>query len=165
MDCRTVMKLNDRYLAEGLSDDVLSEYISHIETCESCTDNLMTDYSITKAIEQINRDQDFSTDYSKELMQKLARSRQYLLRKKRKGHYKRAIVAALMLLAIPCTAASTYATAKYYLPEGSTESYSLKHYGIPEESDPVKKAIREYNEEAITKLWELDKERSEDNGR
>ena len=58
MDCRTVMKLNDRYLAEGLSDDVLSEYISHIETCESCRDNLMTDYSITKAIEQINQGAD-----------------------------------------------------------------------------------------------------------
>ena len=165
MDCRTVLKLNDRYLAEGLPDSVLSEYLAHISSCETCRDNLMTDYSLTKAIEQINLDQDFSTDYSGELLQKLEKSRMYLVRKKRRGHYKRAIVVALMLLSIPFCAASTYATAKYYLPEGSSESLCIRYYGIPEKSDPVKKAIIDYNEEAITKLWEKENEGGKSDGR
>ena len=81
MDCRTVLKLNDRYLAEGLPDTVLAQYLEHIASCDSCRDNLMTDYSITKAIDQLNHNEDFSTDYSKELNEKLEKSRQYLARK------------------------------------------------------------------------------------
>lgn len=165
MDCRTVLKLNERYLAEGLPDNVLAEYLDHIASCESCRDNLMTDYSITKAIDQLNHNQDFSTDYSRELTQLLEKSRLYLVRKKRAARYKRAIALILMLLTVPFSVASSYATAKYYMPAGSIESLRLKYYGISSEVDPVKKAIREYNDEAITKLRQQYSDGGDNNGR
>ena len=154
MDCRTVLTLNARYLAEGLPDGVLAQYLEHIASCDSCRDNLMTDYSITKAIDQLNRNEDFSTDYSKELTEKLEKSRQYLARKKRIVRYKHAIAVILMVLSVPFSMSSTFATAKYYKPEGSEESLKLKYYGMPEQLDPIRQAIREYNDEAITKLRE-----------
>ncbi len=155
MDCRTVLKLNDRYLAEGLPDTVLAQYLEHIASCDSCRDNLMTDYSITKAIDQLNHNEDFSTDYSKELNEKLEKSRQYLARKKRIARYKHAIALMLMVLAVPFSLSSTFATAKYHNPECSEESLKIRYYGIPEALDPIRKGIQEYNEEAITKLREL----------
>ena len=158
MDCRTVIKLNERYLAEGLPDNVLAKYLEHIASCESCRDNLMTDYSITKAIEQLNNNEDFSTDYSKELMQKLERSRMYLVRKKRSGWYKRAIIALLMVLSVPFCMGSTCSTPKYYKPDGSGESLLIRHYGIPAALDPIQQGIREYNDEAVTKLREQSRE-------
>ena len=158
MDCRTVVKLNERYLSEGLPDDVLAEYLKHIATCESCRDNLMTDYSITKALYQINHNQDFSTDYSRELNQKLERSRQYLVRKKRVRRYRIAIIVLLFLLSVPFSVASSCGTAKYYKPEGSEESLRLWHYGVPEQTDPIKQGIIEYNDEAVVKLRALQKE-------
>ncbi|MBP5462859.1 MAG: hypothetical protein J6Y20_12160 [Lachnospiraceae bacterium] len=156
MDCRTALKLNERYLAEGLSDTVLAEYLEHIQGCESCRDNLMTDYSITRALDQINHNMDFSTDYSKELAQKLERSRQYLLRKKRLRKIRIAIVVLLMLLSVPLSVASSFGTAKFYKPEGSEESLRLQFYGIPETSDPIRNGIIEYNDEAVKKLRALE---------
>lgn len=156
MDCRTALKLNERYLAEGLSDSVLADYLEHIAGCESCRDNLMTDYSITKALDQINHNQDFSTDYSKELTQKLERSRQYLQRKKRIRRVRIAVAVLIAVLSVPFSVASSSGTAKYYKPEGSEESLRLHYYGIPESEDPIRNGIIEYNEEAVKKLRALE---------
>ena len=165
MDCRTVLKLNEQYLAGELPDSVLAEYLDHIENCASCMDNLMTDYSITKAIYQINHNQDFSTDYSKELNLQLARSRQSLVRKKRNARYRLAIALGLMALSIPLMAGSTYGKAKYYLPEGSEESLRLGYYGLVGEEDPVMQTIRELNDEAVIKLRQLSQGGVTDDGR
>ena len=156
MDCRTALKMNERYLAEGLSDSVLAEYLEHISGCESCKDNLMTDYSITKALEQINQNKDFSTDYSKELNQKLDRSRQYLQRKKRLRRIRIAIAVLIMILTVPFSVASSCGTAKYFKTDGSEETMRLHFYGIPETEDPIRNGIIEYNDEAVRKLRALE---------
>ncbi|MBR5712492.1 MAG: hypothetical protein IKX54_02755 [Lachnospiraceae bacterium] len=159
MDCKTAQILSDRYLSDGLSFDVLPEYLRHIRTCEDCKESLRTDYSITKAIEQINKNQDFSTDYSLELEQKLERSRQSILRRNRILLLKKAFVIGFLAVVAFFLALRNDYSIRYYLPSGSEESLRIVYYGLPSECDPVQTTIREKNDEVIEKLRELHSKR------
>ena len=161
MDCRCAEKLSDQYLAGTLPADLLPEYLRHVKSCPECLDNLRTDYSITKAIDQINHDQDFSTDYNRELMQMLERSRQSILRRVRILFVKRSFVIAALVAVAFFVAGRMPEKPKYFLPKGSEESHRLMYYGIEEKYDPVFSTIREKNSEVIRKLREM--QRSEGN--
>ncbi len=160
MDCKTAQKWSDRYLYGELPTDILPEYLAHIRTCEHCMENLRTDYSLTRAIDQINRNEDFSTDYTRELEGKLERSRQTILRHIRTQVFKRAVVFGLIAVIAVFLATRLPAQEKYFLPEGREESLQLRFYGIDESADPVKETIRRYNDEAIRRL--RDNTRNED---
>ncbi|MBO4788886.1 MAG: zf-HC2 domain-containing protein [Lachnospiraceae bacterium] len=160
MDCRSAQKLSDQYLAGTLPTDLMPEYLRHIRSCPDCLDNLRTDYSITKAIDQINHDQDFSTDYNRDLMQMLERSRVSILRRIRIMILKRAVVIAVLVAIAVFLATRTPEKMKYYLPAGGTESVRLYYYGIEDRYDPVNCTIRERNNEVLDILRE--EKRNED---
>lgn len=149
MDCKKAQMLSDRYLKEGLPVKELPEFLAHINSCAVCRESLTTDYSITKAIDQLNHGEDFSTDYSRELAEQLEHSRQAVRRNNRLSVVRR-IVVFLVLGAIAALLSFYQAPSKFrYLAPGEKESLRLRHYGIEEQYDPVRKGILEYNDDVI----------------
>ncbi|MBQ6661562.1 MAG: hypothetical protein IJM57_09115 [Lachnospiraceae bacterium] len=155
MDCKRAQKLSEQYISGNLPQEELPEYLSHIKSCPVCRESLVTDYSIATAIEQLNKGEDFSVDYSNEISQKLIRSSQFLVHKRRLLYVKRVVIAALLIVVLVLVVGSATKKTWYYLPENSTESLRLKHYGIPQDYDPVWVEISELNNEAVAKLREL----------
>jgi len=161
MDCKDAQKLSDRYLAHDLPADILPEYLKHIRSCPACMENLRTDYAITKAIDQINRGEDFSTDYNRGLEAKLERSRQSILRRFRIHVFKRVVMLCVITAIALYLATRGPAPVRYYAPSGSEESLRLRYYGISEEADPVRIEIRERNEEVIRQLRKMQAEKGQ----
>ncbi len=156
MDCKKAQMLSDRYLKEGLPVKELPEFLAHINSCPVCRESLTTDYSITKAIDQLNRGEDFSTDYSHELTEQLEHSRQ-LVRRKNRLLIVRRIAVFLVLVAIAALLSFYQAPAKFrYLAPGEQESLRIRHYGIDERYDPVRNGILDYNDDVIEEFRKRD---------
>lgn len=158
VSCAEMQEMVIQYIENRLPESELVAFLNHIENCPSCKEDLMVNYSILTAIEQLSNDEDFSDSYVDEMEAKLSNSRLGILRGKRKMHRLRFLCLALMLCCgFVIGLSSAKDPVRYYLPEESESTFRLNYYGIPEGYDPVYDTLIEYNDEVIAKLRELNK--------
>ncbi len=160
VSCAEMQELVIQYIENRLPESKLSAFLDHIESCPSCKEDLMVNYSILTAIEQLSNDEDFSDSYVGEMETKLLNSRLGILRGRRRMRRLRFLC---MIFMISCGLAIGLSSAgdpvRYYLPKESKSTFQLKYYGIPEGYDPVYETLIEYNDEVIAKLRELNQEK------
>ena len=96
MDCRTAESMVNRYIDHTLKVDELEEFLDHVESCPSCSEELETYFIVHEVTQQLD-DQAENTvlDFKTLLAQDIRKSRRYI--HKRRGMQFAAGMLILML--------------------------------------------------------------------
>ncbi len=153
ISCAEAQEMANLYIENKLPENRLPLFLKHIETCASCKEDLMVNYSILTAIEQLSNGEDFSESYVNEMESRLTNSKLSIVRGKKKIHRLRIVCLVLFLVCgFVIGLSSVKDPVRYYLPDGADSSLKLDYYGIPEEYDAVYQTLIEYNDRVIEKL-------------
>ena len=101
MDCNTAEDMVSRFIDHSLSYKQLEQFLDHIDTCESCREELETNYIVDRVISHLDKDdKDSRMDFKSLLMEDIARSRQKLRRMRfRRSLGKAALYLTVLVLA------------------------------------------------------------------
>lgn len=80
MKCNEFEKMIPRYLKNELKDRDLKEYLSHVNSCDSCKEEMTIQYLITEGMQRLEEGNTF--DVEKELGDKMHQSMKHLERKR-----------------------------------------------------------------------------------
>ncbi len=81
MDCNTAEDMVPRFISHSLSYKELEEFLHHIDTCESCRDELETMYIVDRVIRHLDKEEkETRSDFQSLLMEDIERSREKLRR-------------------------------------------------------------------------------------
>lgn len=153
MNCKEAQALFQNYIDGQFPEKYLPEFLDHMEQCPKCLEDFKVQYAIYTAINQLNNGKDFSDDYDSEVMNKLAADREFLKRKHRRKLSLRFVSLLLFLCAgITIGFNDTKSIVRMYLPDTEESHFSLNHYGIDKNRDPVYRAIKNYNDDVIRQL-------------
>lgn len=158
MDCTKCQECTKSFIDGTLPDNMIIEYYDHIEHCPSCKEDLVINYAIINALRSLNENRDLSSDFVKEVDDKLTASRNRIIHEAKAKRFRR-IFAALEIICIMVFASvfppieKTYA----FLPEESEDRIVLEINGVPSYMDPVLQAIYRYNSDVIRMLEEQKK--------
>lgn len=162
MDCTKCQECTKSFIDGNLPDNLVFEYYDHIEHCPSCKEDLVINYAIINALRSLNENRDLSSDFVKEVDDKLNASRNRIIREAKARRFRR-VFAFLEIACIMVFASIFPPVEKNYafLPEDSEERIVIEMYGVPTYMDPVMQAIYKYNSEVIRLLEEKAKEERE----
>ena len=97
MDCNTAEDMVPRFIDHSLSYKELEQFLNHIDTCESCREELETNYIVDRVISHLDKDEkDSRMDFKSLLMEDIARSREKL----RRMRFRRSLGKAAAYLAV-----------------------------------------------------------------
>ena len=162
MECGTCQELTKLFIDDNLPDPLIFEYCSHLESCQKCKEDLIINYAIANALRQLNENGELSSDYGKEVEEKLKSARNGVLNKARMRRFRRLFIAVEIIGITFFTAFFPPIEKKYaFLPENSEDRIVLTYYGIPTYLDPVIQGIYRYNDEVIQCMDELQNDKGE----
>ena len=101
MDCVKAQQLIKPYLDGYLSDRELEEFLSHVETCPDCFDELEVYFSVYRTLADVDEKGDYN--FRKKLRRKMEESRAYLSRR-----YQSKILRAAVILAAELALAAVF---------------------------------------------------------
>ena len=162
MDCTTCQKCTKQYIEETLPKNRILEYCAHLDQCAACREDLYINYSIVRALNQLNAGEDLSSDYVAEVNGRLAADQARIHRSARFRVYRRVFIAIEILgIAIAFAFFPPKEKGYAYLPEESESHIIIEYYGVPAYMDPVLKGIVEYNDDVLTCIREAENEKGE----
>lgn len=162
MDCVKCRECTKSYIDGTLPDNLVLEYCAHLETCPKCKEDLIVNYALVNALRSLNENRELSSDYVKEVDDRLAASKNAIFHAASMRKLRR-ILAFLEMACIMVFASifppieKTYA----FLPEDSEEHFVLEVNGVPSFIDPVIQAIYRYNDDVLKCIRERDRQKRE----
>lgn len=97
MTCREAQAFITPFINNKLNLKELEEFLSHINSCKECREELEVYYALITAMKQLDEDKEFSDDFSLELTTKLENAKEKIIHHKLSYYRKKA---ALILLVI-----------------------------------------------------------------
>ena len=157
LTCKQAQKMIDGFVSNSLSEEDRDAFIFHVHKCHECMDELKINYSILTALKQLDEGEDLSDNYDREVEQKI---NSYV---DKKHFHKIAFVVSMIAvfvfsvsMGMFLTSTSTVYNDVVYSSNEENTTVSLNYDGVPDEMDPVDKAIAEYNADAINYIHTLD---------
>lgn len=121
MTCMKAQSLITAFINDELEIDELEEFISHIQSCRDCMEELEVYYALLTAMKQLDEDKNLSNDFNQELRDKIERSQERIIHLKYNYFRKKGVLFVIIILV--------------------TAFFSLYHYFIPgEPENPVKES-------------------------
>ncbi|MBO4324762.1 MAG: zf-HC2 domain-containing protein [Lachnospiraceae bacterium] len=163
MDCTTCQECTKSFIDGTLPGNQILEYYAHLETCPKCKEDLIINYAIVNAIRSLNDNEELSSDYVKEVDDRLNAARNAILHEAKAKRFRRAFV-VLEIIAIMAFASffppieKTYA----FLPEDSEDHVVIEMYGVPTYLDPVIQGIYKYNDDVLKCIRERDRAKKQE---
>lgn len=158
MDCTTCQECTKSFIDGTLPGNLILEYYAHLEKCPKCKEDLIINYAIVNAIRSLNENEELSSDYVKEVDDRLNAARNGILHEAKAKRFRRAFV-ILEILAVMVFASffppieKTYA----FLPEDTEDHVVIEMYGVPTYLDPVIQGIYKYNDDVLRCIRERDR--------
>ncbi len=79
MTCNKAQSMITPFINNKLSLNEMESFIDHISSCPVCKEELEVYYALLTAMKQLDEDKNLSSDFGKELDQKLERSKERIL--------------------------------------------------------------------------------------
>lgn len=100
MECREAQSLITSFIEDALTDEQVEAFISHIEGCTECYDELEVHYIVMTGLRQLDNDDHNDNSFTVSLKQYLESKKLLLSRKSTRNlHKKIAIIAGSIILA------------------------------------------------------------------
>ena len=148
--CRETQKKIDAYINESLSGDELKDFVFHVKNCDVCMEELKINYSLLKALEQLEKGDELSENYDEEVEEGL---NNYIARRKR-GFVLRIVsyvsifIISVIFGVIFCVLFVKDDNTKF-LDKGENESMIIDVDGVPDYLNEIKKINNTYNDMII----------------
>lgn len=156
MNCRECQNLTNLYLNDELPLPMFPDYRAHLDECPKCKEDLYINYAINTAIYQLNHEQELSSDFVKEVENRLNATANHIAKNKRKRFFRRFFIVLELIGITALFCLFTPEEKGYaYKPEGKESFIAIEHYGVPSYMDPVLQGIYRYNDEMIQKIREM----------
>lgn len=81
MECRETERLINAYINDKLDTEAIETFVNHIESCDSCREELSIQYLVEAGMKRLEDGSAF--DLQKELQTKLEQSKRKVIRRKR----------------------------------------------------------------------------------
>lgn len=158
MDCAKCQECTKSYIDGTLPDNLVLEYCAHLETCPKCKEDLIVNYALVNALRSLNENRELSSDYVKEVDDRLEASKNAILHAASMRKVRRVLVFLEMMCIMVFASIfppieKTYA----FLPEESEEHFVLEINGVPSFIDPVIRAIYRYNDDVLKCIRERER--------
>ncbi|MBE5963067.1 MAG: zf-HC2 domain-containing protein [Lachnospiraceae bacterium] len=148
MTCMETQNKITLFINDQLDMATAEGFLSHIESCPSCREELEVYYALLTAMKQLDEDKELSTDYNAQLNKKIAwyeeKFRHIKVVHVRKRFY-------LLFLAILFVMISSIQFGKDTFTEINTQpsSFELEYNGVPSFMNPLTQMMEEYDQGAI----------------
>ncbi|NLL00059.1 MAG: zf-HC2 domain-containing protein [Clostridiales bacterium] len=121
MTCMKAQGLITAFINDELNIGELEEFVSHMQACEECREELEVYYALLTAMKQLDEDRNLSDDFNQELKEKLDRAQERIIHL-RYNYYRKKGVMLLIIISM-------------------TVLFSLYHYFTPKDiGNPVKES-------------------------
>jgi hypothetical protein len=152
MNCKQCEKLIDDYINNSLDESFMDEFISHIEKCDSCRDELVVNYSLLTALKQLDTGEEMSSDYEGEVINKIVNYKE-----KKRNAFKRRIYAYILAFIFSFIIAIVamiigHPESLEYSKNSSDTHIQFNYDGVADEYDFVNQTIDKYNYKIIEYL-------------
>lgn len=128
MTCIEVQGLITPFINNQLDDKKLYEFISHINNCYDCKEELEVYYTLLTGMKQLDEDKNLSDNFHLELMNKIKKSEEYLKRRKLGILRKQMILISIILIV---GLFSSISIGEYVISnENTIEEYVPLHYNF-----------------------------------
>lgn len=81
MECRTAESLINSYIKKTMTIDELEQFLKHVESCDSCYDELETYYTVYFAMQRLDSDKNEGTFDIKEMLKEDIHRRHHRIRR------------------------------------------------------------------------------------
>ena len=78
MECHTAEGMIVPFIHHSLPDDELEAFLTHIDRCPSCKEELEINYIVQRALTQLSEDEEISPDFQNEMEKELRREKRRL---------------------------------------------------------------------------------------
>lgn len=157
MTCMEAQSHITEFINDQLDMTKLEEFLSHVNQCSECREELEVYYALLTAMKLLDEDKELSDNFHQELERKLKLSADKI-RKTKAMRIRRRIY--LMMIAFGFVLVSSITVTKGILipPKPEKPSFVLGYSGVPQYLSPVQSFIDEYDQAAreyTTKLREF----------
>lgn len=152
MDCKQCEKCIDDYINNCLDENLMDDFIKHLDNCEACKEELVVNYSLLTALKQLDTGEEMSSDYEAEILNRIVSYKE-----KKHNAFKRRIytyiITFILCFAIVLIAMIIGHPEGIEYSENSTDTKIQFDYdGVAAEYDYVNSTIDEYNTQIIEYL-------------
>ena len=98
MTCLKAQAMITPFIENKLTIKELEAFLEHVNSCPNCREELEVYYALLTAMKQLDEDKNLSSNYSKELAEKLEKSRERVNHSKYSYYRKKVILILTMLL-------------------------------------------------------------------
>ena len=98
MECNKVQGMITQFINNKLSLKEMEVFIDHVEGCPECREELEVYYALLTAMRQLDEDKNLTSDFHKELKQKLEQSKEKIFHAKFTYYRKKVILLFTILL-------------------------------------------------------------------
>lgn len=124
MTCLEAQALITPFINDKLECAQLEEFIKHVQECPDCMEELEVYYALLTAMKQLDEDDDLSTDFKKELHNKLKYSEEEIIREKIM-HIKKRVVYVIVVCVIGIVSSISVGAIEEVLHMGQEEQFDL----------------------------------------
>ena len=159
MTCMEAQNRITSFINDQLDMASAEEFLSHIEDCPSCREELEVYYALLTAMKQLDEDKELSTDYNAQLNKKIAWYEEKF-RHIRAAHVRKRFY--LLSIAILFVMISSIQLGKDTFTEIDTRpsSFELKYDGVPSFMNPVEQMMEEYDQQARNYVRQIKRARN-----
>lgn len=131
MTCFEAQSLIIKYLNNDLKDDEMAEFLSHIDECSDCSEELEIYYTLITGMRQLEEDRELTANFALGLKKKIAASKSRLIKLQKKRHRKIIYLAVFLFVIAPAALGieSSQVSDKNLIvyTDVKTSSYALKY--------------------------------------
>ncbi len=162
--CNEYQKKIDSYINGSLNGDELKRFVLHVRNCDECMEELKINYSLLKALDQLEKGDELSENYDAELEKGI---NDYLAKQKRGFILTVLSYVSIFIISVALGLIFSLFIFKHegvkFLEKGKQESFFLDYDGVPDYLNEVKNMNNALNEDIIEYIHNLKLEDEREN--
>lgn len=147
MNCMEAQSHITEFINDKLDMTKMEEFLSHVNQCSECREELEVYYALLTAMKLLDEDKELSDHFNQELERKLKFSADKI-RKIKIARVRRKFYLMMVTLGFVIVSSITVTKAILIPKIPPKPSFNLGYSGVPSYLSPIKKFIREYDQEA-----------------
>ena len=154
--CSENQKKIDSYINGSLGGDELKKFVNHVKGCNECMEELKINYSLLKALDQLEKGDELSEDFDAELEKGIDE----YLGKQRRGYILK-VISYVSAFIISMAFGIVFSIFFFrhegidFLEKGKEETFMIDFDGVPDFMNDVKKMNNDYNDNLIEYIHSL----------
>ncbi len=139
MNCMKAQSMITPFINNKLNLNETEEFLDHVGSCPDCREELEVYYALLTAMKQLDEDKNISSDFGRELNEKLERTRERIFHAKF-TYYRKKVILVLTILVVAFFLSISYAGNKEEEKVVTESDYHIR-YRFPSQLNSVNEQL------------------------